>query len=51
MVCACFLAAKANVQVVVSDDYPNVPPLFVVQLLWKTERNSQNDDNIKVGIS
>ena len=43
-------SAKLTVQIVMTQDYPAVAPLFLVSLQWQTERSSLNDINIQVNI-
>ena len=40
-------SAKLTVQIVMTQDYPAVAPLFLVSLQWQTERSALNDINIQ----
>jgi len=41
-------SAKLQAAVVVNPGYSTLPPVFSLCLNWKGERNSSNDDNIRV---
>lgn len=42
-------SAKMTVSVAVCSDYPRTPPVFAVNIHWKTDRSSLNDSNVRVG--
>ncbi|XP_045172199.2 THO complex subunit 5 homolog [Mercenaria mercenaria] len=39
--------AKLTASIVVAPDYPTVAPLFCINILWGSNRNSQNDSHIQ----
>lgn len=41
-------SAKLQAAVVLNPGYSTLPPVFSLCLNWKGERNSSNDDNIRV---
>ena len=45
------VAAKLSLQTIISQDYPQQAPVFVLRVQWKKERTAMNDENIRVSRS